>query len=331
MPTSSPDQAGCYAVAAILLVFSTLAVSGRLSVRRMKRAPIGVDDISISVSLLAYISQMISIVAYGALKLSVLFLFRRIFIGPLFSKVSLLALVIVSAWTVAFFFATLFQCGTIPSRLWSSPRDVATYCSSYKYIQLGHATSDVATDIVVLTIPMPIIWRLHMTTRQKLGLLIVFMLGYMSTAAATARIVFIAQDLYGEESNVMVWGYIEASIGVIAACLPTLRPLMKARMPESIVNSARSKLSLNSLPSSPPSRMRRVSEEELVPESQESYQLSKNGGGSGYFSTTMSHHTMAHAESLAQFDNQVENNLIRIGRDFEISQDSQDHFGAVGR
>lgn len=71
----------------------------------------------------------------------------------------------------------------------------------------------------MLTIPMPIIWRLHMTTRQKLGLLIVFMLGYMyeceivllgneviltstvfrSTAAATARIVFIAQDLYGED------------------------------------------------------------------------------------------------------------------------------------
>ncbi|EED14508.1 conserved hypothetical protein [Talaromyces stipitatus ATCC 10500] len=284
---------------------------------------------------------MISIVAYGALKLSVLFLFRRIFIGPLFSKVSLLALAIVSAWTVAFFFATLFQCGTIPSRLWSSPRDVATYCSSYKYIQLGHATSDVATDLVVLTIPMPIIWRLHMTIRQKLGLLIVFMLGYMSTAAATARIVFIAQDLYetttgardlrGEESNVMVWGYIEASVGVIAACLPTLRPLMKARMPESIVNSARSKLSLNSLRSSPPSRMRRVSDEELVPESQESYQLSKNGGGSGNFITPKSYHTMAHAEGLAHFDNQVEDNLIRIGRDFEISQESQDQIGAVGR
>lgn len=171
---------------------------------------------------------MISIVTYGALKLSVLFLFRRIFIGPLFSKVSLLALVIVSAWTVAFFFATLFQCGTIPSRLWSSPRDVATYCSSYKYIQLGHATSDVATDLVVLTIPMPIIWRLHMTRRQKLGLLIVFMLGYMyeseivlfgnvvdlsmifrSTAAATARIVFVAQDLYGEPKFLIQW-YIPA-------------------------------------------------------------------------------------------------------------------------
>jgi hypothetical protein len=127
----------------------------------------------------------------------------------------------------------------------------------------------------------------------------------------------------------MVWGYIEASIGVIAACLPTLRPLMKARMPESIVNSARSKLSLNSLRSSPPSWMRRVSDEDDL--SQENYQLSKNGGGSGHFITPKSYHTMTHAEGLAHFDNQVEDNLIRIGRDFEISQESQDQIGAVGR
>lgn len=53
MPTSSPDQAGCYAVAAILLVFSTAAVGGRLFVRRMKRAAIGFDDISIFLSLVS--------------------------------------------------------------------------------------------------------------------------------------------------------------------------------------------------------------------------------------------------------------------------------------
>lgn len=53
MPTSSPDQAGCYAVAAILLVFSTAAVGGRLVVRRMKKTPIGIDDISISLSLVS--------------------------------------------------------------------------------------------------------------------------------------------------------------------------------------------------------------------------------------------------------------------------------------
>lgn len=39
-------------------------------------------------------------------------------------------------------------------------------------------------------------------------------------------------------------------MGVIAACLPTFKPLLSKRTVESIVNSVRSKISLNSLGSS---------------------------------------------------------------------------------
>jgi hypothetical protein len=105
---------------------------------------------------------------------------------------------------------------------------------------------------------------------------------------------------------------------------------MKARMPESIINSARSKLSLNSLRSSPPSQQRRVSDEELASESHGSYELSQNGGGSGAFSYEK-YRSVANAESVGRVDTQVPDNLIRIGRDFEISQESQDEVGAIVR
>lgn len=122
---------------------------------------------------------MIAIVTYGFLKLSVLLLFRRIFIGKIFNIVSIVAMVIVSAWMVSFFFATVFQCGIKPSWLWTSPKAVAMYCADYKFIQLGHATSDMVTDLLVLFIPVPIIWKLQMTASQKLSLIFVFMLGYV--------------------------------------------------------------------------------------------------------------------------------------------------------
>ena len=48
----------------------------------------------------------------------------------------------------------------------------------------------------------------------------------------------------------MVWSFVEAGVGVIAACLPTFKPLLSKRTAESIVNSVRSKLSLDSLKSS---------------------------------------------------------------------------------
>lgn len=122
---------------------------------------------------------MVAIATYGCLKLSVLFLFRRIFLGKTFSITSIIVTVIVSLWAVSFFFATLFQCGKRPSYLWESPKALAQHCGDYKYIQLGHATSDVATDLLVLGIPIPIIWKLHMSAQQRIGLLFVFLLGYM--------------------------------------------------------------------------------------------------------------------------------------------------------
>jgi hypothetical protein len=44
----------------------------------------------------------------------------------------------------------------------------------------------------------------------------------------------------------MVWSYVEVGVGVVAACLPTLQPWLHRQAPESIVNSVRSKISLQS-------------------------------------------------------------------------------------
>ncbi|ESZ99047.1 hypothetical protein SBOR_0581 [Sclerotinia borealis F-4128] len=352
------NQAGCYAASVILLIASTIAVGLRMTIRKIKEAKLGFDDLFISVALLlsyaqaiiiiwgtargtvgtttlqnpetgaiivthheveishiAFLSQVISIVTYGLLKLSVLILFRRIFIGKIFNIVSIIAMTIVVGWSVSFFFATIFQCGTKPSWLWSSPKAVATYCADYKYIQLGHATSDVATDLLVLFIPLPIIWKLQMTMSQKLSLMCVFVLGYISTAAATARIVFIYDDLYktttgarnlrGEETNVMLWGYVEAGVGIIAACLPTLRPLLNSRMPESIVNSVRSKLSLASV------RSRDNSKGSRGLHSSESHELQIFGDSSANRSTHIGHDTETHHDSNIPDD--------RILRSEEIS------------
>lgn len=41
----------------------------------------------------------------------------------------------------------------------------------------------------------------------------------------------------------MIWGYVEAGVGIIAASLPTLTPLLKGGMQESVI---RSRISLTS-------------------------------------------------------------------------------------
>jgi hypothetical protein len=44
----------------------------------------------------------------------------------------------------------------------------------------------------------------------------------------------------------MVWTYVEVGVGVVAACLPTLKPIFRGRTLDSIVASVRSVLSIPS-------------------------------------------------------------------------------------
>ena len=41
------------------------------------------------------------------------------------------------------------------------------------------ASLNILIDLVLLLLPLPVLWRLHITKRQKIGLMAVFILGYL--------------------------------------------------------------------------------------------------------------------------------------------------------
>lgn len=88
-------------------------------------------------------------------------------------------MILIALWTIAFFFATIFECGSNLGLLWQSLQTFKADCGKYKYIQLGHAASDVATDLIVLALPLSVIWTLRMTGTQKLALSLIFLLGLL--------------------------------------------------------------------------------------------------------------------------------------------------------
>ncbi len=65
-------------------------------------------------------------------------------------------------------------------------------------------------------------------------------------------------------TNVVVWSQVEAGAAVIAACLPTLRPLVLGHSVDSLVGSIRSALSLNSIERSPNAERRGSDSEALT-------------------------------------------------------------------
>ena len=149
-----------------------------------------------------YTASLLAPLTYGCIKLSVLFLYRRLFIGTTFHYYSLTLCALLFTWTLAFFFAFAFSCGVHPEYWWLSPttRAKCDYAAFRKY-NLAFAVSDVVTDLMVLLTPLPIVWKLKMSIGERVGVSVVFGLGFLSTAAAVARLVYVVVYDWTAEPN----------------------------------------------------------------------------------------------------------------------------------
>ncbi|TGJ78459.1 hypothetical protein E0Z10_g10304 [Xylaria hypoxylon] len=183
-----------------------------------------------------FAAQLISVVSLVFTKLSVVLFYRRIFRGKLFSIVSVALLVIISGWGVSFFFAILLECIPI-SQAWKSlygTPEHGKYC--YQYVPMFKATaiSNMIVDIGILSVPIPIVWGLKAPLRQRIAISGIFLLGAFVVGISIARVYFFYQSTASYEDALditvniapaLYWSELEASIAVVSACLPTLKPL----------------------------------------------------------------------------------------------------------
>ena len=100
------------------------------------------------------------VLAFGLIKLSITFLYRRLFVtgrGTLFDWATKVCVSINILWTISFFFGTLFSCGTHFSAAWGSLEDDALYCGAGMQLNSPFVISDLITDVVILCLPLPVV------------------------------------------------------------------------------------------------------------------------------------------------------------------------------
>lgn len=107
---------------------------------------------------------------YTAVKLSVLFLYRRIFgVGKTFRKVNDILIYLVIIWGILFFFLDSFIC--------LSDQKYSLSCSSQEWALLWFGITEVLGDIAILSLPYPMIRKLHKSNGDKIGIAAIFALG----------------------------------------------------------------------------------------------------------------------------------------------------------
>ncbi|KAI9048467.1 hypothetical protein LZ554_007302 [Drepanopeziza brunnea f. sp. 'monogermtubi'] len=157
-------------------------------------------------------------------KASILLLYLRIFVQRPFRIICYTMLVIIVSYMVATWFATIFQCTPIP-RAWD--RSVRGTCIDITKNWYANAGFSVATDVIILVLPMPPLYQSQLPPNQKRALMFVFALGAFVVVTSILRMRTLESSTKTPDTtyNILssLWTMIEPNVAIICACLPMCR------------------------------------------------------------------------------------------------------------
>ncbi|CZS91578.1 uncharacterized protein RCO7_07024 [Rhynchosporium graminicola] len=166
-------------------------------------------------------------------KISICFLLMRFVNGRVY-RIALWSIVIfLVLFTVACWGTLVFWC--LPVRaFWdvSLRRLPSTYCypiDQFTNVSLINTSFNIATDVLLASLPVHVIWNLQINHRQKVSLIGVLSLGYAAVALGVVKAIKQVQLLTDNDAtwsqSVQMWGYVQLNVSIIASCMPALRPL----------------------------------------------------------------------------------------------------------
>ncbi|KAI0189062.1 hypothetical protein F4808DRAFT_445759 [Astrocystis sublimbata] len=201
------------------------------------------------------------VLATGAIKLTILSLFRILFGGRSywtpFDYSNWTLITLVSLWTTVFFFFEILACGSHPEASWSSLASLRNDCVDTFGLQTGGAVFSWVLDLAIFIEPLLMIRTLNMTFKRKVQASLVFLGSGFAVIAGLLRLIPWVQikiqdlthpiitvvatnlEIADQEaivSIVLFWTYIEIGTGFLVACLPrsawlfdklSLRPIVK--------------------------------------------------------------------------------------------------------
>ncbi|KAJ5611147.1 hypothetical protein N7510_007866 [Penicillium lagena] len=163
-------------------------------------------------------------------KLSILALYKRLFATKKMLTAIYIVGTIVLMWAVAVFVTTGLMCIPV-NKFWDPTVEGA--CIDAAKFYYGIQIPNILTDAILLCMPLNVVWKLPIAKSQKLLLSGVFLVGGLTLVFDIVRLYAMIEltkagpDITYNQAPVAMWTCTEAAVGIIAACLPNLRPLFK--------------------------------------------------------------------------------------------------------
>lgn len=164
-------------------------------------------------------------------KISILLLYCKIFTLPWFIWSARVVGLACIGYTLGTILAAFLVCQPLPF-YWDATI-TGGYCGDefLSYILTG--SMNIATDVMVLLLPIPSLMRLELSLASKMTLIATFACGLFTCIVGALRLQEILtvdfNDYTYSIANAMTYSAIEPALAIILACVPTLRPLFPSR------------------------------------------------------------------------------------------------------
>lgn len=108
--------------------------------------------------------------------------------------------------------------------------NVVELLTSFLTHSMASTALNMATDLVIACLPLPVLNKLQLPSRQKYALMGVFALAGLVIIISILRLpslikLWETKDTSYQNPMVMIWSSVEINVGIICSCLPTLRCL----------------------------------------------------------------------------------------------------------
>ncbi|KAI9687137.1 MAG: hypothetical protein M1822_002548, partial [Bathelium mastoideum] len=177
-------------------------------------------------------------------------------------------------------------------------------------------------------LPMRWVWKLNASRASKIGLSIVFALGFLDIIVAILRIVYLVNtnvstdpDFTFDLTNTFVWSVIEPSLGVIVACGALLRPIFRKCLPNIFLCSGESLTTYSLNGQKNPRQYSNISNDEFLLQRLGATN-SRDQAGPNFHPTTASE-VRGRADSPKAAEERLENDVgkIIVQNEFTVERD----------
>ncbi|KAF2101222.1 hypothetical protein NA57DRAFT_33665, partial [Rhizodiscina lignyota] len=123
---------------------------------------------------------------------------------------------------------TVWQCKPIAA-FWTFPIMPGSHCIDEGRITLGCGIVNTVADLITAVLPIPMILRLKMPLRRRIGVIFLLGMGFIVVIAGAVRSYFVwrslisSYDLTWYSYGLWISAAVEVDLGVICACAPAFR------------------------------------------------------------------------------------------------------------